>query len=97
MQFAVLVGDPCGVVKQHTRGGDLAADALGDGRPVFGGKGGEGGGLGFVCFNFVEVFGMIVLIETRFARFQAALLLIIASTPLSHRLLRVQPLACHPP
>lgn len=51
VQLAVLVGDPCGVVKQHARGGNLAADALGDGGPVFGGEWGVGGvgfGLGFV-------------------------------------------------
>ena len=67
-----MVGNPRGVIQQHTGGGDLAADALGDGGPVFGGKGGGGGGIGlgfadvfalgfaeahFVCFNFVEVCG----------------------------------------
>jgi len=53
------------VIKQHAGGGDLAADALDDGCPVFGGKGGVGGvgvfGLGcaeryFVCFCFIDAF-----------------------------------------
>lgn len=55
MQFTVLVGNPRGVIQQHTGGGDLAADALGDGGPVFGGKGGVGG-VGFEL-GFVGDFG----------------------------------------
>ena len=50
-----MVGNPRGVIQQHTGGGDLAADALGDGGPVFGGKGGVGG-VGFEL-GFVGDFG----------------------------------------
>ena len=55
MQFTVLVGNPRGVIQQHTGGGDLVADALGDGCPVFGGEWGVGG-VGF-GLGFVEGFG----------------------------------------